>query len=157
VIDRRATEDAIIESYRTVARAVDRITLPVLVERGITMAQFKALIAVSNAGEEGIAITALGCELSIGQPSASLIVDQLAKRGYAQRRPDDTDRRRVLVRATPAGQELVSELRTGRRSTVLGWLANVSDEDAETIERGLHAFAAAVRASADSAPDPELQ
>lgn len=147
--DRRTTDETILASYRTVGRAMDRVILPLLIERGITMAQFKALMAVSGAGEEGIAITALGGELSIGQPSASLIVDQLAKRGYAHRTPDETDRRRVLVRATPAGEELVAELRHGRRSTLQAWLSDVSDEDAEVLARGLFALAEAVRASTD--------
>lgn len=144
---RRKADETILQSYRTVARAMDRVILPVLVERDITMAQFKALIAVANAGTEGISITALGCELSIGQPSASLIVDQLAKKGYAERHADDSDRRRVLVRATVAGEDLVNELRSGRRSTLQGWLKEMSDEDAETLASGFSALATVVRAS----------
>lgn len=149
--DRRTTDDAIMASYRTVARAMDRVILPLMIERGITMAQFKALMAVSGAGTDGIAITALGCELSIGQPSASLLVDQLAKRGYAVRTPDETDRRRVLVRATAAGEDLVNELRNGRRSTMQAWLADMADDDAEILARGFKALAEVVRtASAKS-------
>jgi len=147
VSNRRAVDDAIISDYRTVVRALDRVILPLLVERDVTMAQFKALMAVSAAGEAGIPVTALGGELSIGQPSASLIVDQLAKRGYAVRRPDEVDRRRVLVCATPAGRELVAELRHGRRSTFEAWLAGVDDADAEKLALGIHVLARAVEAA----------
>lgn len=145
--EKRTSDETILDSYRTVARAMDRLILPILVERDITMAQFKALFAVSNAGADGIAVTALGCELSIGQPSASLIVDQLEKKGYAERHPDDADRRRVLVRATPYGEELVTELRAGRRSTLQSWLDELDSEDAQALARGYAALAEVVRAS----------
>jgi DNA-binding MarR family transcriptional regulator len=134
----------IIEDYRTVARALDRVVLPILVERGVTMSQMKALIAVTSASEAGITITNLGTELSIGQPSASLITDQLVKAGYAERQPDESDRRRVLVRATEAGEELVAELRHGRRSEFAEWLGGVVDSDADALARGLHALAQSV-------------
>ena len=141
---RRAIDDAIIADYRTVARALDKVVLPLLIENGVTMAQFKALMALSAAGDAGISVTTLAGELSIGQPSASLIVDQLVKRGYAARRQDEVDRRRVFVRVTPPGQELVDELRHGRRATFEAWLGGLGDEDAGDIARGMRALAAAV-------------
>jgi DNA-binding MarR family transcriptional regulator len=147
VSDRHETDAAIIASYRTVARALDRVALPLLIERGVTMAQFKALMALNAAGDAGISITALGHELSIGQPSASLIVDQLAKRDYAVRRSDETDRRRVFARVTPTGRELADELRHGRRSTFEAWLKGVADEDADSLARGLRGLAGAVEAA----------
>ncbi len=147
---RRKTEASIMDDYRKVVRAMDRIVLPALIERGVTMSQFKALIAITGAAGDGIPVTALGCELSISQPTASLLVDQLVKAGYASRRQDEADRRRVLVEATPAGEELVSELRQGRRSTFSAWLKMLSDEEANALGRGLRALADAA-ASADSA------
>lgn len=144
---RADVDQAISANYRIVVRAMDRLILPKLIGLGITMAQFKALLAVSAAGERGIAVTELGVELSIGQPSASLIVDQLAKRGYVVRRPDEADRRRVLVGATPAGEELVAELRQGRRSTFLEWVGKMSDQDAAALAVGIHALAKVVTAA----------
>ena len=142
---RRDTDNAIIADYRTVVRAMDRVVLPLLVERGISMAQFKALMSVTGAGDSGISITELGGALGIRQPSASLLVDQLAKSGYVVRRPDAADRRRVLVGSTRAGEELVNDLRHGRRSTFQAWLDRVGDEDAAAIARGMHVLAKAVQ------------
>lgn len=144
---RTKTDERILGHYRAVARALDRVTLPKLIESGITMPQFKALLAVLSAGSEGISVTELGTELSIGQPSASLIVSQIVRLGYATRTHDTTDRRRVLVTVTPAGIDLAAELRHGRHSTLLEWLANLSDEDAEFLERGFRALEHAIQST----------
>ena len=145
--DRSKVDEEIVRSYRTVARALDRYMLPLLIELGLTMSQFKALIAVTSAGPGGISITQLGSELAIGQPSASLIVDQIERPGYVERIPDADDRRRVLVTATAKGLEITAELRHGRRATFHEWLDNISDEDAKALDEGLRALANAVQAS----------
>lgn len=147
VVGREEVNAQIVTHYRTIALALDRLMLPRLIELGLTMPQFKALLAVSAAGPGGIAVTELGAELSIGQPSASIIVDQLVKARYAQRVPDRADRRRVLVTATPLGLQVTGELRHGRRSTFTGWLDAVDDDDALALEQGLRSFAHAVQAS----------
>jgi DNA-binding MarR family transcriptional regulator len=143
---------SILAHYRTVARSLDRVMLPLLVELGLTMSQFKALIAVVSAGPGGISVTELGSELSIGQPSASLIVDQLVRPGYVERISDTVDRRRVLVTATALGIETAGELRHGRRSTFTEWLADVEDDDAEALERGLGSLARVIEPP--SRPEP---
>jgi DNA-binding MarR family transcriptional regulator len=139
--------EEIIDNYRVVARGLDRIMLPRLIELGLSMPQFKALIAVCSAGPGGISVTQLGNELSIGQPSASLIVDQLSRVGYVVRVPDRTDRRRVLVTSTPVGLEVTAELRHGRRTTLRKWLSRIDEVDAEALLKGLKAFAIAVETS----------
>lgn len=145
--ERTEVDASIIASYRVVARALDRIMLPRLIELGLTMPQFKALIAVVNAGSGGISVTQLGIELSIGQPSASLIVDQLVRPGYVERIQDTIDRRRVLVTATAMGNETIGELRHGRRSNFAEWLSNVGESDAIALMQGLQSLARAVQGS----------
>lgn len=134
---------AIVSGYRKVSRRVDRSALPVLIECGITMAQLKALMAVNAVGEHGISVTALGVRLSIGQPAASLLVEQLVRHGFAARATDPADRRKSIVTASPQGIELTDELRSGRRSTLAAWIGRLSDSDAEALARGLEALAAA--------------
>lgn len=144
VSGRADTDENILNHYRQVNRAMDRFMLPMLLELGLTMPQLKALIAVVTAGPDGISVTELGHELSIGQPSASLIVSQICRLGYADRRTDETDRRRVLVVATPTGTDMTTELRHGRQSTFRDWLRHMRDEDAAALERGLAALSDAV-------------
>lgn len=147
MIDRSVLDEQIVAGYRVVARALDRFSLPRFIELGLTMPQFKALIAVMSAGDGGISVTELGNELSIGQPSASLIIDQLARPGYVKRVQDTADRRRVLVLATPLGLEIAGDLRHGRKSSFRNWLSEVSDDEAIALERGLRALAEVVEGS----------
>ena len=154
MVDRSVLDEQIVAGLRVVTRALDRFMLPRLIELGLTMPQFKALIAVMSAGPSGISVTELGNELSIGQPSASLIVDQLVRPGYVERVQDTADRRRVLVIATPLGHEIAGDLRHGRKSNFRGWLAEVPDEEAVALERGLRALAAAVQESSATSPRP---
>ena len=143
--DREELDRAIVSGYREISRGLDRAVLPILVERGITMAQLKALMAVNAADDNGVSVTALGTRLSIGQPSASLLVEQLVREGFVTRESDPGDRRRTLVKAAPAGEELAAELRLGRSSTFAEWLGRLSDDDAASLARGLQALAVAVK------------
>jgi DNA-binding MarR family transcriptional regulator len=152
VSDRNAVIEDLVASWRIVNRAIDRIMLPRLIELDLTMSQFKALIAVTTAGPGGISVTELGTELSIGQPSASLIVDQLVRPGYVERVPDSVDRRRVLVTTTQKGLDVADDLRQGRRSNFRGWLTNISDEDVEALEKGMRGLAFVVQASRAGRP-----
>jgi len=140
VSSREALDRAIVSAYRTVSRGLDRSVLPILVERGITMAQLKALMVVTLAPEGGVAVTELGASLAIGQPSASLLVEQLVKQGLVTRNADPVDRRRARVCATAQGEELADELRMGRRAMFAEWLAALSDADAQALAQGLEAL-----------------
>jgi DNA-binding MarR family transcriptional regulator len=140
MVDRKDVDAEILDHLRTFTRALDRFMLPQLIDIGISMPQFKALIAVVGARDAGIPVTRLGSELRIGQPSASLIVDQLVESGYAERVPDPKDRRRVLVTATPRGIELHDDLRHGRQSTAAEWIADIDDAAAVELARGLSAL-----------------
>jgi DNA-binding MarR family transcriptional regulator len=135
----RALDTGIVSDYRRVYRALEQQTLPMWLKLGLTMAQLKALVVVS--GADGISVTALGSELSIGQPSASMLVDQLVQGGHAERRTDPADRRRAVVTATDSGKDLLGELRHGRRQTLEGWLSRLPDNEADALARGLAALA----------------
>jgi DNA-binding MarR family transcriptional regulator len=46
----------------------------------------------------------------LSRPAMTTVVDRLEKAGYARRRPDSEDRRRVLVELTPLAQEHAMEV-----------------------------------------------
>jgi DNA-binding MarR family transcriptional regulator len=147
VTDRAQLNEEIIDNYRLVVRGIDRVMLPRLIELGLTMPQFKALIDVFAAGSSGISVTELGNDLSVGQPSASLITDQLVRLGYVQRVQDQKDRRRVLVTITDQGADLAAELRQGRRDTLREWLSELTDDAATCLLEGVRAWAKSVEAN----------
>jgi DNA-binding MarR family transcriptional regulator len=69
--------------------------------------------------------------------SMAQTVGDLEDEGMVERRPDPDDRRRALVRLTPAGRSRIEADRAARE----GWLVKALDElpesDRETIERAV--------------------
>ena len=150
-----ADTEEISRAYRSVNRALDRVILPVIIEQGLTMAQFKALLAVGSDSESGMAVGALACELGIAQPTASALVERLTVAGLVRRGADLSDRRRVLLRLTNAGERLVAELRSGRRRTFETWLARMTPGDLDALQQGLVALAVAAHAEGMDGGKPD--
>lgn len=134
------TFDGISCDLTRVYGALQQHALPVWVKLGLSMAQFKALSVVDRAGS-GVSVGEVGKRLEIREPSASLLVDQLVRRGYAERCPDPADRRRVLVSVSETGRGMLDELRSGNRELLSQWLERLDPEDAEALARGLRALA----------------
>ena len=139
---RTDSESQAIEDLRLVNSELQRVSLPIWLDLDLPMAQLKALVATATA--ERVSVTGLARTLSVGEPAASQIVEQLVRRGYAARTPDPADRRRVVVTVTPPGSHLVAELTQGRRHVVGQWLSAMKDEDVEALARGLRALASAI-------------
>ena len=134
----------IVDDLRTVYASLHQQSVPAWLELDLTMAQFKALVAVER--NSGIAVCALGRELGIGESAASVLVDQLVRRGYAGRTTDRADRRRVHLAPTSRGKTLLGELRQGRRQSLKEWLADLDDDDLDGLARGLRALTQVVGA-----------
>lgn len=60
------------------------------------------------------AITPLARVQGVSQPAMTQLVDRLASDGLVERRPQDDDRRSVLVALTPAGKQTVAARRARR-------------------------------------------
>jgi DNA-binding MarR family transcriptional regulator len=138
----------IVDDLRTVYANLHQLSVPTWLQLDLTMAQFKALVAVERSLD--ISVCELGRDLSIGESAASLLVEQLVRRGYVGRTTDAADRRRVLLATTPSAQKLLRELRHGRRQNLKEWLADLDDDDLEVLARGLGTLTQV--ASADKPP-----
>jgi DNA-binding MarR family transcriptional regulator len=106
---------------------------------------------VTSAGPQPVG--ELGRRLGISEPAASLLVDRLEERGLARRERDAQDRRRILVTATPAAEELAARLREGREGTLLAWLGALSDDELGGLTRGLRALLREATAASQSPAD----
>ncbi len=135
---------AISDDLRTVYASMQQLIVPAWLKLDLTMAQFKALVAVERSS--GIGVCGLGRELGIGESAASLLVDQLVRRKYIGRKTDRADRRRVLLAITRRGEERLRELRQGSREVLSQWLTELDEDALEALAGGVSALAAAVRA-----------
>ena len=122
------------QAAHEVFAAINRNVGSELLSLDLPMGQFKAMAMVTMYGPQPVG--ELGRRLGISEPAASLLVDKLEERGLATRTRDDQDRRRTLVAATPAGDELASRLRQGREEQVQRWLDALTDAELEGLLLG---------------------
>ncbi len=71
---------------------------------GLTAVEHKALGMIVRDGP--LPAGALAPQLGVGASAVTGIVDRLVRAGYAERRPDPEDRRRVLVAVAPGAPDL---------------------------------------------------
>jgi DNA-binding MarR family transcriptional regulator len=143
---RELRSESVVDDLWTVYASLHTLNLPTWLRLDLTMAQFKALMAVERS--QGISVCELGRKLGIGESAASLLVEQLVRRDYVGRTSDPADRRRVLLGATSTGQALLRELRHGRRQVLKEWLAGLADDDIDALSNGLRALTQALRPDA---------
>jgi DNA-binding MarR family transcriptional regulator len=82
-------------------------------------------------------ITELAARERITQPGITLLVNRLEQRGWAKRQVDSADRRVVLVKITPAGEEARARLRAEYRALFHEEMATLPDEDLCTLSRAI--------------------
>jgi DNA-binding MarR family transcriptional regulator len=143
---RESLTDGIVDDMAAVYATLQELKAPTWVRLDLTMAQFRALVVVNH--RRGITVGELGCQLSIGQSAASVLVEHLVRRGLVGRTEDAADRRRVLLGCTPAGEELIAELRHLSRQTLTEWLALLSDEELQGMARGLRLLSETAQSAA---------
>jgi DNA-binding MarR family transcriptional regulator len=106
------TED---EAAHTLRMSVMRLHRRLRRERpdnGLSLTNLSALGRVDRDGPMTASELADGERI---QPqSVTRVVADLERRGLIERLPDDTDRRRILLRVSPAGRELIAEDRRQR-------------------------------------------
>jgi DNA-binding MarR family transcriptional regulator len=142
-MSRRELTHELVEAQREIVRLVQQETFAELLDVDLTMAQLKALAAIE--GRPDCTIGMLSEQLGVKAPASSLIVDKLVLAGLAYRIRDSIDGRRVIVRPTAKGAELVRRIRHGRRSLIEGWVSQLSEADLASLGKGMAALVAIAR------------
>lgn len=123
----------------TILRAIGAATVGEWCRLELTMAQLKGVLVLGRKHE--LPVGGLARELSVGLPAASAVVDRLVEQGLVERKEDPADRRRTLVRLSPAGEELLASLRRGSREAMSVWLERMPEDDLGALLVGLRAMA----------------
>lgn len=87
------------EACRAVARLSKQLELA-LAEVDLTLPQYRALAFLERGDQAPSTLAGL---LAVSRPTITALVDGLVARGFVERHPDASDRRRVEHRLTPAG------------------------------------------------------
>jgi len=108
-------------------------------EEGISQSQYVALwvLCLSDDPAAGLPMGAIADGLLNRASDTTRLVDRMVAGGLVERMPNPSDRRGVLVRATPAGRKVFERLVLRVREYHRGQWANVSNDDLETLTRVL--------------------
>jgi DNA-binding MarR family transcriptional regulator len=90
----------VIASLRALGEAMDRLDEVAAKRYGLNRTDMRALDIVGRTGP--IAPTDLARQLGFTTGGVTTVIDRLEKAGYALRRPDQKDRRRLVIEITEA-------------------------------------------------------
>ncbi len=98
----------------------------------ISFPQFFLLTYLSS--EEYLTMSDIAKKMGHSTAAATGLVDRLEKLCYVERTHAAEDRRKIMVRITSKGIELVSKMRKEIANDLAGILAGMDEDQAETVE-----------------------
>jgi DNA-binding MarR family transcriptional regulator len=105
----------------------------------VSFPQFFLLAYLSS--EEYLTMSDIAKKMGHSTAAATGLVDRLEKLGYVERVHAAEDRRKIMVRITPVGVELVSKMRKEIATDLADILSGMDEDEAETVEhtkRAIH-------------------
>lgn len=135
-IVKKTGEKGALACYVKLMRAADSVTSRVhrhLQQAGLSVTQFGVLEALFHLGP--LCQRDLGRKLLKSSGNMTLVVDNLEKRGLAERRRDAADRRFLVVMLTAEGRRLMAEVFPRHLEAVISELAILTAEEQGELAR----------------------
>jgi DNA-binding MarR family transcriptional regulator len=110
----------------------------------VSYSQFFLLTYLSS--EEYLTMTDIANKMAHSTAAATGLVDRIEKLGYVERIHASEDRRKIMVRITSKGVELVSHMRKEIATDLAGILSSMDEEAAETVEHTKRAISSRLTA-----------
>jgi len=95
----------VIMELRKIIQAIDRNSKSLVRRVGLTMPQLVILQYICSQTEVSVGVIAKNNHLS--DATVTGILERLERRGFIAKRKSDSDRRRVLIKSTEMGKELI--------------------------------------------------
>jgi DNA-binding MarR family transcriptional regulator len=105
----------------------------------VSFPQFFLLTYLSS--EDYLTMSDIAKKMGHSTAAATGLVDRLEKLSYVERMHAAEDRRKIMVRITAKGTELVAKMRKEIASDLAGILAGMDEDEAEAVEhtkRAIH-------------------
>ena len=106
----------------------------------VSFPQFFLLAYLSS--EEYLTMSDIAKKMGHSTAAATGLVDRLEKLGYVERVHAAEDRRKIMVRITNKGVELVSKMRKEIATDLVGILSEMDEDQAEAVEHTKRAIRA---------------
>ncbi|MES2995796.1 MAG: MarR family transcriptional regulator [Verrucomicrobiota bacterium] len=111
----------------------------------VSFPQFFLLTYLSS--EEYLTMSDIAKKMGHSTAAATGLVDRLEKFSYVERTHAAEDRRKIMVRITSKGVELVSKMRKEIANDLAGILADMDEDQSETVEHTRRAIQGRARLS----------
>ncbi len=111
------------QAYRALSNYMTECLRPY----GLAMAEWSTLGRICDS--EGLRVSDIAEQLSVATPRAIILIHQLERRGYVQRRPATTDKRVVVIAATPAGSAKKTEVEQVIKENMRYFMLGVKPKD----------------------------
>lgn len=134
--------DQILEHLLLMGSEVDRLTGAAAAFNQINRTDLRALQVLRGGG---MTAGQLARSLHVTSGATTRVIDSMATAGHVVRTPDPADRRRVLVRLTPAAVLIVDRTFEALRSETRSMLDRHTDAELQTVLRFLGDVRALVR------------
>ncbi len=134
----------IIELQRMVDRDRRRHELNTWMRLRLTIAQLKSLFFISNHGSTSLG--KLAAALHVTPTNTTGVVNRMLKRGLITRKTSPDDRRVLLLRTTSKGDQLVANLREGRRERMSEIFNRLSYDEAVALHQALKSLVKIINA-----------
>jgi DNA-binding MarR family transcriptional regulator len=141
-------EETLSEAFWAVARRLRHRTKVALEPWDLSPSLARAMSVLSRHGDQRLSV--LADHLRIAPRTATEVVDDLQRRGLAERRGDPDDRRAVLVALTPEGVATSRAIQTARQAEGERFFGELSEQDRAELVRLLGMLRA--DPAADQAP-----
>jgi len=128
-----ADRESLVQRFLELGEALYELLAPTFcfdqIASDVTVAQLRVLVILRDGGPT--TMSALAASARVVPSSATGIVDNLVGRGLVLRETDQMDRRRVICRLSPEGQEMVNGLWTQGRAQIESLLDAMDEEQLE--------------------------
>ena len=126
-------EDALADSFWSVARQLRHLSRTSLEPLNISPSHSRAVVVLMRHGE--MRLSELSDHLRIAARSATEVIDALQEHGLVERRPDPADRRATLVALTDEGWQAGAAIRRARSQQTREFFEVLSPADRADLAR----------------------
>src|SRR5829696_7408357 len=150
--DEEALVEASVQLLPVIAKALFSAISGLGHAHGLTPAQVKVLLQLGTRRQMTVGEIASG--LNCSMPAASELVDRLVDAGHLVRASDPADRRRVLIAATPAAEQISTHLCELREAQVRYALDQLEPEERPIFIKSLEALVAGLTHAQETPVNP---
>ncbi len=130
--------DTIVRAYMDLFMTMQFTSVSHWLMLELTFAQTRALFML--AARKELTVSELARLLGVGNPTASVLVQQLVERGLVTRSEHPADRRQTVIRLSPKGLEIGAGRQKERARQWQRWLSHLDDEELSALAHGLSAI-----------------